>query len=154
MNDVKNAERGRLKSAVLKDVMMWYYHGKDIPTAVLPVREILSEWYAICEEDGLKSVKAHRAASTSSSGRILSGGGGSSRGALTLSSGGGSSGSPAPHSGGEGLEGASSAEVNARQDAGHFARFGEAAHQNLGPHAGFHLPRRHVPCDVLGSNHT
>ena len=46
---------------VLKDLMTWYYHGKDIPIAKLPVRAILAEWYEVCNEDGI-SVRPQRAA--------------------------------------------------------------------------------------------
>eukprot|EP00966_Prymnesium_polylepis_P081891 1896776-Prymnesium_polylepis.2 len=61
MNDIKSAERGCLKGETLKHLMLWYSHGKDIPTAELPVVDILQEWLAICTEE-LTHVRTHRAA--------------------------------------------------------------------------------------------
>ena len=32
MNDIKSAERNSLGTEVLKDLMIWYYYGKEIPS--------------------------------------------------------------------------------------------------------------------------
>ena len=57
--------------------MLWYYYGKNIPTQQLPAFEILEEWYALCEEEGLTHVRTHRAVRGSNT---SSGAGGSSSG--------------------------------------------------------------------------
>ena len=62
MNDLKTKERSSLGSEVLKNLMLWHYYGKDIAVADLPVADILREWYAVCEEDGLDSVRPQRPA--------------------------------------------------------------------------------------------
>ena len=45
---------------------------------------------------------------------------------------------------GGGGDGPELAEVNAAQDGGHYARYGEAAPQGCGEHAGTHLGTRFV----------
>ena len=60
MNDLKTKERSCLGSEVLRNLMLWHYYGKKIAVADLPVTEILQEWYTVCDEDGLASVRPHR----------------------------------------------------------------------------------------------
>lgn len=118
--------------------MIWYYYGKDVPTAKLAAMEILKEWYALCEEDGLDSVRPHRAHGSR-------GGEGSGQGSGEGSgcSGGGARGNTgrkrAPFDSPAAADEDGRAEVNAAQDAGHFARFGRAPPQARGAHAGVYL---------------
>jgi uncharacterized membrane protein YgcG len=78
MNDVKNGIRSSLASDVLRNLMLWYYYGKDIKTEQLPAYEILTEWYDLCAEEGLAHVRTQRVAGGKGG---SGGGGGGGRGA-------------------------------------------------------------------------
>ena len=100
----------------------------------MDVAEILKEWKSLCDELGVQKVNTMRSVGSSSSHTT------------------GADNSPADNSptrqsprfqrtrDGD----STSPEVNARQDCGHYARFGEGAAHNLGRHAGVQLPRRQV----------
>ena len=64
MNDIKVAERSSMSTAVLRDLIMWYFHGKEMPAHELPVLEIIKEWRTLhAELHGAESKqKPHRPA--------------------------------------------------------------------------------------------
>jgi hypothetical protein len=50
MNDIKRAERGRMSTETLSNLMLIHYLGKNIELKDLKIKEILAEWYAINNE--------------------------------------------------------------------------------------------------------
>ena len=62
MNDIKCHDRSRMLPETLRDLLLWYFHGQDLSHAQLPVREILTEWYQVLEEEKISYVRPQHAA--------------------------------------------------------------------------------------------
>ena len=135
MNDIKDASRSNLGSEVLRDLITWYYYGKDVPTAQIQALEIVKEWRLVLEEVGKSCTRPHRACSSAMvAGSSLAAGSSPMAGSSPTFTVAGTSASP----------GGSEPAVDAADDASHYARFGEAAAAHRGVHAGTSLGKRRV----------